>query len=110
MIGGNVFSIAFGRNLDAHNRDPARPSNSSSLPDLLARAAAPESDTSHQCLQGRECYASSLLLTIAACTLALALCVYAGWKDYRQVRRQHQHVHAHGLRGRSEVVWDAGND
>ena len=122
MIGGNVFSIMFGRNLDAHA--PSEPatnatlssfSNSalnstldSTLPSLLARAEAiPSSDSSHQCLQGRECYAGSLMLTIAACTCALALSVYAAWRDWRSERRRERllrvpHVHVHA----PEVVWD----
>ena len=79
MIGGNVFSIAFGRNLDAHA--PAGPA-------LNSTAAPPPSDASHQCLQGRECYAGSLVMTTAACALALALGVYAGWRDWRDERRR----------------------
>ena len=105
MLGGNVFSIAFGRNLDAHSDDgpaanrtaPSLPSLSSlssslsstltsttSTPGLGARGGIPDP---HHCVVGRECYADSLKMTIAACCLALALGVYAGWKDYRRQKR-----------------------
>lgn len=121
MIGGNIFSIMFGRNLDAHApAEPAAnstlsslsPFNStlnSTLPSMLARAGPGlPSDSSHQCLQGRECYAGSLVLTIAACTCALALSVVAAWRDWRSERRREAllrapHVHVHA----PEVVWDA---
>lgn len=104
---GNVFSIAFGRNLDAHSG--ARPEGG--IPVLNATVvraalAGPESDASHQCLQGRECYASSIVMTTVACTVALLLALYAGWRDSRKARWQ-------AMRGRSapaEVVWDAGSD
>ncbi|KAI0092889.1 major facilitator superfamily domain-containing protein [Irpex rosettiformis] len=94
LIGGNVFSIAFGRNLDAHA--PSEPQDALTLPN---------SDASHQCLLGRECYASSLLMTIAACSTALLLSLYAGWRDYRQAKRELHHRHPQG-----SVLWDAGED
>lgn len=112
MIGGNVFSLAFGRNLDAHapaeqtlnGTAAAVSAAASSATALLARAGA-SSDSSHQCLQGRECYAGSLLMTIAACSMALVLSVYAGWRDWRSEKRKERarlaHVHAPG-----EVMWD----
>ncbi len=87
MLGGNAFSIAFGRNLDAHapsELDSPDASISRGLPvlsSLVLREAT--SDSSHQCLQGKECYAGSLLMTTTACCIALVLAVYAGWKDYK---------------------------
>lgn len=105
MIGGNIFSIMFGRTLDAHApSDPAseinsNPSSFASRTSLAYRA--PASDSSHHCLQGKECYAESLMFTIVACSLALVLGIYAGWKDY-SARRQ-------VLRGRQpavEVLWE----
>lgn len=110
MIGGNVFSIAFGRNLDAHA--PAGPEatissiNSTLVEAALNARAGPESDNAHQCLLGRECYASSLVMTIVACSLALCLGLYAGWKDYRQSRRQL----SRGRPPSSEVVWESSED
>ena len=142
MLGGNVFSIAFGRNLDAHSDDgPAAnrtaPLSPSSLPSLSslspslsstltsttstggigARGGIPDP---HHCVVGRECYADSLKMTIAACCLALALGVYAGWKDYRRQKRSQPWGGARGVGGgggggRGEesgpgpvvVVWDS---
>ncbi|GJE99445.1 MFS general substrate transporter [Phanerochaete sordida] len=118
MLGGNIFSLMFGRNLDAHA--PAEPAGDATAALANATAAAllavradtgAPSDSSHQCLQGRECYAGSLMFTTAACTLALALSVYAGWRDWRNDRRRelllrarHAQVHA------PEVMWDAPED
>ena len=68
----------------------------------------PGSDASHQCLLGRECYASSLLMTIGACVTALCLSLYAGWRDYQQAKLK-EHYH-HSSRARGAVVWDAGED
>jgi hypothetical protein len=88
LFGGNIFSIAFGRNLDAHA--PSEPqgaiwnTNTTLIEAALKTRADSTLDTSHQCLLGRECYADSLLVTIAACTLALCLSIYAGWQDYQQ--------------------------
>ena len=110
MIGGNVFSIAFGRNLDAHA--PSEPAPADATLTLAANATLAttmraDADASHQCLQGRECYAGSLAFTIAACTLALALSLFTGWRDWRRERRlarAHVHVHVHTPAG--DVVWD----
>lgn len=90
LIGGDVFSIAFGRNLDAHA--PSEPQDALNL-----------ADASHQCLLGRECYAGSLMMTIAACSTALCLSVYAGWRDWRRVKREERGY-------RRSVVWDAEED
>lgn len=76
----------------------------------MALRAAPGDpfDKSHQCLQGKECYVGSLVMTTVACSVALSLAVYAGWKDYRRIRRR-------GSGGRSrvsqgEVVWESADD
>ncbi|KAI0078268.1 MFS general substrate transporter [Panus rudis PR-1116 ss-1] len=79
MIGGNIFSIAFGANLDAHATPPASPEHTSLTSSLIQSRAGLPSD--HQCLDGRVCYVDSLKLTIGACCLALILSVYAGWRD-----------------------------
>ena len=117
MLGGNVFSIAFGRNLDAHSDDgpaanrtapalsalspTAFPTNlnlTATLP-IGARSGIPDP---HHCIVGRECYADSLKMTIAACCLALALGVYAGWKDHRRQKRWSAREG-----GPVVVVWDS---
>ncbi|KZP07252.1 MFS general substrate transporter [Athelia psychrophila] len=73
LIGGNLFSIAFGRNLDAH-----APS-SSDTPLALPLPGTVISEL--QCLEGRICYVASLQMTTAACCLALALGIWAAQRD-----------------------------
>lgn len=81
MVGGNLFSLAFGRNLDAHA--PPDPSKSETgEASLLTRAGLPAGD---QCFAGRDCYVSSLYLTIASCAVATALGFYAAWKDRQRM-------------------------
>ncbi|KAI0655262.1 MFS general substrate transporter [Cubamyces menziesii] len=135
MLGGNIFSIAFGRNVDAHDPD-ASPSSSdnSTLSSTAAAAlstlassllpstpsssatAAPTTDSatlsstltdavraragipsSHHCIMGRECYVDSIKMTIGACCVALALGVYAAWRDLRKHRAR---------RTPAVVVWE----
>ncbi|KAF8839373.1 MFS general substrate transporter [Paxillus ammoniavirescens] len=59
LIGGNLFSLMFGRNLDAHAQPPSE----------------------HQCFDGRECYVDSLKVTMVACVVSLGLSVWAGIRD-----------------------------
>jgi len=100
MIGGNLFSLAFGQNLDNHAApDPPSLSSlnaslaanstlrNSSLPIEALRSILPRGGlpSTKQCFQGRECYISSLYLTIAACSFALMLSLYAAYKDRRRM-------------------------
>ncbi|EJF60064.1 MFS general substrate transporter [Dichomitus squalens LYAD-421 SS1] len=125
MIGGNVFSIAFGRNLDAHSDDdPATNSTASSLASLTSFLAPPSTPSPlvalnttsvlpinarggipdpHHCIIGRECYADSLKMTIVACCLALALGVYASWSDYKRHKRWASRAEA----GPAVVIWES---
>src|SRR5712672_1181946 len=70
VLGGNVFSIAFGRNLDAH-APPEEPS-----PNVLPTSSE------RQCLAGRECYVQTLYLNLWACVIVLGLAVWAGRRDW----------------------------
>jgi hypothetical protein len=72
-VGGNLFSLMFGRNLDAHTQLPVR---------LLALHAASD----HQCFDGRECYVGSLKVTMVACVVSLGLSFWAGVRDERKAR------------------------
>ncbi|KAG6330721.1 hypothetical protein ID866_8366, partial [Astraeus odoratus] len=76
LVGGNLFSIMFGRDLDAHASGPD-PDTSSGIilravvaAAKLARRGLP---SEHQCLIGRECYISSVRVTLLACMVALVL-------------------------------------
>ena len=122
MLGGNVFSIAFGRNLDAHSDDgPTTNSTAASLTSSLASSSTLSplhalSSTSvlpvgarggipdpHHCIVGRECYADSLKMTIVACCLALALGIYAGWRDYKRQKRWASRAES----GPAVVIWES---
>ncbi|KAH9853298.1 MFS general substrate transporter [Lenzites betulinus] len=105
MLGGNIFSIAFGRNLDSHGTDDeALPATNSTLSAALSSLSGSASTvatsfttegihargglpSSHHCIIGRECYVDSLKLTIVACTVALGLGIYASWRDLKKQRR-----------------------
>jgi len=78
VLGGNLFSIAFGRNLDAHE------------PPAEATATPSPSIAATRCLDGRECYVQILYLNIWACVIALALSFWAGRRDWLHWQGQGQ--------------------
>lgn|SRR6266702_4142260 len=82
VVGGNLFSLAFGRNLDAHD-----PTIAEISPPI---SGAPPSISAHQCLAGRKCYVQSLYLNLLACAIALALSVWAGRRDWSDWQRRIQ--------------------
>jgi hypothetical protein len=84
MFAGNLFSVAFGRNLDSHGTAPSQT-------DLLGPNFSP------QCLQGRLCYVDTLYMTMAACFLSMVLSVWAGWRDRKKIA-------ASQLKTRAEVI------
>lgn len=130
MLGGNVFSIAFGRNLDSHeDPDPTPPAADSTLLTAAAAelsSALPSSSSPstqslsasvvatditragipspHHCIIGRACYVDSLKMTIAACCVALALGVYASWRDLRKQRRW---ASRHAAEAPAVVIWES---
>ncbi|KAG2072862.1 MFS general substrate transporter [Suillus decipiens] len=68
LVGGNLFSLMFGRNLDSHASNDDTETHS---PLSLTRRGGLPSD--HQCFEGRNCYVSSLYVTATACLIALGL-------------------------------------
>lgn len=91
LVGGNLFSLMFGRNLDSHaSKDD---SETHSPLSLLTRAGLP---SEHQCFDGRNCYVSTLYVTAMACLIALGLSVWAGIRDQRKTSE-----------AKREVVWEA---
>jgi hypothetical protein len=66
-IAGNLFSVIFGRNLDAHRSSPANI--------LVYDSSVP------QCLQGLNCYLDTMYLTMLATFLAVLLSIWAGYRD-----------------------------
>ena len=71
----------FGRNLDAHT-----PSTGNGHGNELRGLVSRDLPTGRQCLVGRECYVSTLRVTLMACVVALALSAWAG------VRKRQNHV------------------
>ncbi|KAF8580797.1 MFS general substrate transporter [Ramaria rubella] len=103
LVGGNLFSLLFGRNLDAHV--PGSTANSTfatatlSAAGLHPRAPIPSPEPGHQCLEGRLCYADTLAVTTAACVVALVLSLVAAWRDRRKVRDKYDSLP-------QEVIWE----
>ncbi|KAE9401829.1 hypothetical protein BT96DRAFT_991664 [Gymnopus androsaceus JB14] len=76
LIGGNIFSVAFGKNLDAHESPVT-----AQILSLLVGETNPRSE----CREGRVCYVETLYLTIIGCALSVLLGVWAGWRDHRRI-------------------------
>ena len=97
-ISGNLFSLAFGRNLDAHASKPSARSLSTQHSvvesHLSARGGIPSELV---CNLGRDCYIDSLKITTFACIAALGLSLFAVYRDRRRTK---------ATRVRKEVVWD----
>ncbi|KAJ7886216.1 major facilitator superfamily domain-containing protein [Mycena olivaceomarginata] len=86
LVGGNLFSIAFGRNLDAHD------------PGETTAAVTAVRTVAHQCLEGRSCYVATLGLTGAACFAAILLSALAAWRERRKLIA--------ASAARSRIVWE----
>lgn len=95
LFGGNLFSLAFGRNLDKH----AAPAETPTLRSLFERAGV---SSGQQCFEGKDCYVSSLYLTIFATTLAFFLSLYAAWKD----RKRMTIVEGTRISDLPDVIWE----
>jgi hypothetical protein len=91
LVGGNLFSLMFGRNLDSHASNDD--SETHSPLSLMRRGGLP---SEHQCFDGRNCYVSSLYVTAAACLIALGLSVWAGMRDQRKT-----------VEAKREAIWHA---
>jgi len=83
LIGGNLFSMAFGKNLDQHASHP----NETEPPPTTS----PDTTIHAQCMDGRECYIWSLKLTTWACVLAFGLAVWAGYRDWKKSTEGEKH-------------------
>ncbi|KAE9407188.1 hypothetical protein BT96DRAFT_971416 [Gymnopus androsaceus JB14] len=87
------LSVLFGRNLDAHERDPTE----------KTYMPPPSRIPPRQCLQGLPCYVDSLYLTIGACAVAMVLSVWAAWRD----RNKAMEGDREGVYRRlPEVIWE----
>ncbi|KAJ7039436.1 major facilitator superfamily domain-containing protein [Mycena alexandri] len=97
LVGGNLFSIAFGRNLDAH--EPGESTAAVAVADAVTRRALRV--TAHQCLEGRSCYVSTLGLTGTACFAAILLSALTAWRERRKLLAA-----GVGGAGRTRVIWE----
>ncbi|KAK1230968.1 hypothetical protein PQX77_005942 [Marasmius sp. AFHP31] len=93
MVGGNLFSIAFGRNLDAHEKAAALEPNPQTF--------APKPEKELQCLDGKACYVDSIHLTTIACVVAMGLSVWAAWRD----KKQHEDIQRLND-AQTDIIWE----
>jgi hypothetical protein len=94
VLGGNIFSLAFGMNLDRHASRPTIGDGSNVHRGLFARGGLPDT-SDHLCFDGLECYQSSLKLTTLACIAATVLSIVAFRRDrYVYALRERHIAHA----------------
>jgi MFS family permease len=72
IVAGNIFSILFGRNLDAHRSSPAH--------DTLFKPPPIHVYSPPQCLLGLNCYRDTIYITMFATFLAILLSIWAGYR------------------------------
>jgi hypothetical protein len=76
LVGGNIFSFVFGRNLDAHDR----------LSTLASQSHPPSIDPV-QCLEGLDCYVAAIYLTLSATFVSIVLSVWAGYREKQKIAK-----------------------
>ena len=91
VVAGNLFSVIFGRNLDAY-----------SAPSHEALLNSPPIDvySAPQCLLGLNCYLDTIYLTMLATFLAILLSIWAGYRDRLKISMSRKTK----LASRSEVI------
>ena len=99
IVAGNLFSLLFGRNLDAHRSSPPNPTHNhphNPPPLLHVYTTAP------QCLLGLNCYRNTIYLTMFATFLAILLAIWAGYRDWLKIAilRKTELVDT-----RSDLIW-----
>ncbi|KAG8220377.1 major facilitator superfamily domain-containing protein [Butyriboletus roseoflavus] len=85
VLGGNLFSLMFGRNLDTHATLGTRVR---SFISLVSR----ELPSEHQCFDGKACYLGSLQVTLVACIVSLGLSWWAGIRDGQKIKDRNASV------------------
>jgi len=73
LVGGNIFSLVFGRNLDAHDGPSTSHPHSSVDP--------------VQCSNGLDCYVAAIYLTMAATLVSILLCAWAGYREKKKIAK-----------------------
>ncbi|CCO28224.1 putative transporter MCH1 [Rhizoctonia solani AG-1 IB] len=77
VVSGNLFNLMFGRNLD--NR--ATESKPTIAPPSHALIRGLPSSKELLCYDGNACYTDSIRVSLFACFCALAISVFAAWRD-----------------------------
>ena len=89
-MAGYLFSLLFGRNLDAHGSPVHAPLDS---PPIEAYSAP-------QCLLGIECYRDTIYITMLTTFIAILLSIWAGYRDWLKIAM----LRKTKLASRSEVI------
>ncbi|KAH0832921.1 major facilitator superfamily domain-containing protein [Lanmaoa asiatica] len=92
VVGGNLFSLMFGHNLDTHAPVQDTRSSSASRVWSLSNLVSRELPSEHQCFDGKACYLGSLQVTLIACIASLGLSWWAGIRDGQKMRSRNAHV------------------
>ncbi|KAF8607493.1 MFS general substrate transporter [Ceratobasidium sp. AG-I] len=80
VLSGNLFNLMFGRNLDKHAATPQ-----STPPPSSPGVRGLPSSSELQCYDGKACYVDSIQLSLFACCCALALSIFAAWRDRQRL-------------------------
>ena len=73
LVGGNIFSLVFGQNLDTHYGSSTSHTHSSIH--------------SVRCLNGLDCYMTAIYLTMAATLASIVLCGWAGYREKQKIAK-----------------------
>lgn len=79
IVAGNIFSLMFGSNLDAHETHPR-------LPDWKGTVSHHTVTMPPRCMLGKECYVDTVYVTMVACFVAVLLSFWACLKDRKKIR------------------------
>ena len=77
IVAGNIFSLVFGRNLDARG-SPAHDAPIEAPPSIDVYSAP-------QCLLGLQCYRDTIYLTMITAFIAILLSIWAGYRDWLKI-------------------------
>ncbi|CAE6510726.1 unnamed protein product [Rhizoctonia solani] len=78
VLSGNLFNLMFGRNLDN------RAAKSQPVATTPTHARGLPSSSELLCYDGSACYTDSIRISLFACFCALAISIFAAWRDKRR--------------------------
>ncbi|KAJ1308851.1 hypothetical protein OPQ81_004539 [Rhizoctonia solani] len=84
VLSGNLFNLMFGRNLD--NRAASSQPTTARLAHTTVRGLPSSAEL--LCYDGSACYTDSIRVSLFACFCALAIGIYAAWRDKRRQESQ----------------------